>query len=86
MNDAETRLAERLAADLERILGTGIAIQDLEIAGDGPVTIRVACLADGMARDIVATGDTAIEAITNVIRLAAETRLAGAFWQMVGPA
>ncbi len=85
MNDAEARLAERLATDLERILGTGILIQDLEIEGDGPVTIRVGCLVDGMARDIEATGDTAIEAISSVIRLAAETRLAAAFWQMVGP-
>jgi hypothetical protein len=85
MNDAETRLAERLATDLERILGTGILIQDLEIEGDGPVTIRVACLVDGMARDVEATGDTAMEAISSVIRLAAETRLAAAFWQMVGP-
>ena len=86
MNDAEARLAERLALDLERILGTGILVEDLEIEGDGPVTIRVACLADGMSREIEAHGETAIEAITDVIRLAAETRLASAFWQMVGPA
>lgn len=85
MNDAEERLAEALAQDLERILGTGIVIQDLEVEGDGPVTIRVACLSDGMARGIEAHGETAIEAITDVIRLAAEVRLAGAFWQMVGP-
>ncbi|MEW6225622.1 MAG: hypothetical protein AB1627_13435 [Chloroflexota bacterium] len=86
MNDAETRLAERLAADLERVLGTGILIEDLEIEGEGPVTIRVACLADGMSREIEAHGDSAIEAISDLIRLAAETRLAAAFWQMVGPA
>lgn len=85
MNDAEARLAERLAQDLERILGTGILIEDLEIDGEGPVTIRVACLVDGIAREIEATGDTAIEAIREVIRLAAEARLAAAFWQMVGP-
>ena len=86
MNDAEARLAERLAADLERVLGTGILIEDLEIEGEGPVTIRVACLVDGMSRELEAHGDSAIEAITDVIRLAAETRLASAFWQMVGPA
>ncbi len=85
MNDAEAQLAQRLATDLERILSTGILVQDLEIEGEGPVRIRVACLVDGMAREIVATGDTAIEAISNVIRVAAETRLASAFWQMVGP-
>lgn len=86
MNDAEARLAERLAQDLERILGTGILVEDLEIGGDGPVTIRVACLVDGMSREIEASGETAIEAVTGIIRLAAETRLAAAFWQMVGPA
>ena len=86
MNDAEERLAERLSGDLERILGTGILIRDLEIEGDGPVTIRVTCMADGVARRFEVHGATAIEAITDVIRLAAEVRLAGAFWQMVGPA
>ncbi len=85
MNDTEARLAERLADDLGRVLGTGIAVQDLEIDGDGPVTIRVACLVDGMAREIETSGDTAIEAISQIIRLAAETRLASAFWQMIGP-
>ena len=50
MNDAETRLAERLATDLERILGTGILIEDLEVTGEGPVTVRVACLVDGRSR------------------------------------
>lgn len=86
MNDAEARLAERLADDLERILGTGILIEDLEIEGEGPLTIRVACLVDGTSREIEAHGENAIEAMGEVIRLAAETRLAAAFWQMVGPA
>lgn len=85
MNDAEARLAERLATDLERILGTGILVEDLEIEGDGPVVIRVACLVDGQARELHAEGENAIEAVTTVIRLAAETRLSAAFWQMVGP-
>jgi hypothetical protein len=86
VNDAEAALAGRLAADLERVLGTGILVEDLEIEGDGPVTIRVACLVDGMSREIHTTGETAIEAVTAVIRLAAEMRLSGAFWQIVGPA
>jgi hypothetical protein len=85
MNDAEARLAERLVTDLERVLGTGILIEDLEIDGEGPVTIRVACLVDGAARELVATGETAIDAIGDVIRLAAEARLRAAFWQVVGP-
>jgi hypothetical protein len=85
MNDAEERLAIRLATDLERILGTGILVQDLEITGDGPVTISVACLVDGKARTIQADGESAVDAMSIVIRLAAEMRLTAAFWQMVGP-
>jgi hypothetical protein len=85
MNDAEERLAGRPAADLERVLGTGILIEDLEIEGDGPVTIRVACLMDGESREIHAAGPTVLEAMSGVIRLTAELRLARAFWQMVGP-
>jgi hypothetical protein len=84
VNDAETQLAERLAQDLERILGTGILIEDLEIRGDGPVTIDVACLVDGRSREIHAAGESTVDAMSNVIRLAAELRLSGAFWQMVG--
>ena len=86
MNDAEQALAERLATDLERILGTGILIEDLEIQGDGPVTIAVACLVEGTSRKIRAEGESALEAASIVIRLAAEMRLSAAFWQMVGPA
>jgi hypothetical protein len=85
VNDAEAQLAGRLAQDLERILGTGILIEDLEIQGEGPVTISVACLVDGRSREIHAEGESAIDAMSNVIRLAAELRLEGAFWQLVGP-
>ena len=85
MNDAEARLAERLAEDLGRVLGTGILVQDLEITGDGPVTIEVACLVDGQSREIHAEGESAIDAMAAVIRAAAELRLSAAFWQMVGP-
>jgi hypothetical protein len=85
VNDAEAQLAERLAGDLERVLGTGIFIQDLEIEGEGPVKITVACLVDGNAREIQAEGESAVDAMSNVIRVAAELRLSAAFWQMVGP-
>jgi hypothetical protein len=32
VNDAETRFAERLAEDLDRVLGVGIAIDDVELS------------------------------------------------------
>jgi hypothetical protein len=83
VNEAEVQLAARLADDLERVLGTGILIEDLELEGDGPVVIRVACLVDGRSREISAAGDTIVEAVSAVIRQAAELRLAAAFWQMV---
>ena len=86
MNDAEAQLAARLAEDLERVLGTGILVEDVEITGDGPVTIRVACLVEGHAREIEAQGESAIDAMAAVIRRAAELRLEGSFWQIVGPA
>jgi hypothetical protein len=85
MNDAERQLAGRLARDLERVLGTGILIEDLEIQGEGPVTIDVACLVDGQSREIHAEGESVMEAMSSVVRLAADLRLAGAFWQIVGP-
>lgn len=85
MNEAEARLAERLARDLERVLGTGILIEDLEITGDGPVTIHAACLVDGRSQELVAEGATVLEAIRGVIRAAAELRLTSAWWQIVGP-
>ena len=83
MNDAEAQLAARLAEDLERVLGTGILIEDLELEGDGPVVIRVACLVDGRSREIAAQGESVVEATSATVRLAAELRLAAAFWQMV---
>jgi hypothetical protein len=40
---------------------------------------------DGRSREIHAEGESAIDAMSNVIRLAAELRLEGASWQIVGP-
>ncbi len=48
------------------------------------MTIDVACLVDGQSREIHAEGESAVDAMSDVIRLAAELRLSGAFWQMVG--
>jgi hypothetical protein len=85
MNDEEARLAEQLGKDLGRVLGTGILIEDLEILGEGPVTIRATCLVDGRSHEISGEGQTMQDAIGGVIRAAAKLRLDGAFWQIVGP-
>ncbi len=86
MDDAQARLAERLVPDLEQIFGPGIRIDDLSIEGDTPVFVRVVCVVDGRSREIEARGETAIDAISDVLRLAAETRLAAAFEQLIAPA
>jgi hypothetical protein len=85
MSEADARYAERLAVDLERVLGVGIAIDDLELAGKGPVTIRAALLVEGQVREIEATGETSLEAYQGLVRAAAELRLAAAWWRLVGP-
>lgn len=85
MSEAEVRFAERLAEDLQRVLGVGLAIDDFQIVGDGPVTVRAVVLAEGQVREIQATGDTSLEAYQGLIRAAAELRLAAAWWRLVGP-
>jgi hypothetical protein len=86
VNENETRMAEHLASDLERVLGTGIVVEDVEVRGEDPVTVHVTCLVDGAAREIRGAGDTAAEAMAAVVRQAADLRIEGAFWQLVGPA
>jgi hypothetical protein len=85
MNDDDARLVQQLATDLGRVLGEGVLVQDLELDGDGPVVIRVACLVEGQLREIRAEGATAAEAAAEVIRVAADMRRSATFWQTVGP-
>jgi hypothetical protein len=83
MTDAEERFAMRLAEDLERVLGAGIGIADLEISGDGPVHVRAALLAEGAIEEFEATGETSLDAYRALVQAAAELRLAKAFWRIV---
>ena len=85
MNDAEERLAARLAEDLERVLRSGVLIGDLEVETEPRAAITVTCLLDGRAEQQRAEGADLVEAMAGVIRAAAELRLRGAFWQVVGP-
>ena len=84
MNDAEVRLAQRLVIDLEEVLGTTIEVDDVQVAGDGPARITVACRAHGATHAIVADGDSVIDATTGTLRAAAELRLTAAFRELVG--
>jgi hypothetical protein len=84
--DANERFAARLGEELSGVLGVGIALDSVSVEGESPVTIRASCLVDGQVRDLEATGDTMLEAARELIRAAAELRLAAAWWRMVGPA
>jgi hypothetical protein len=86
MNDAEERFAERLSADLERVLGAGIAIDDVELtSGDSDVTVRATLLVEGRIETIEATADDVVGLYRPLMERAAELRLGAAFWRMVGP-
>lgn len=83
--DADEQFAERLAREVEAVLGVGIALESVSMAGEVPVTIRATCLADGQIRELEGTGATLVEASRDLIRRAAELRLAAAWWRLVGP-
>jgi hypothetical protein len=86
MNEAEERFAERLAEDLDHVLGVGIAIDDIELAVLPYGTHAVATLlVGGRIERIEAVGPDLISLYRPLIQRAAELRLASAFWQIMGP-
>ena len=87
MTDAEERFAERLAEDIERVLGIGIAIDDVELHIDGGEARVVATLLIGeRVETIEAVGADLLAVYRPIVERAAELRLRTAFWQLVGPA
>jgi hypothetical protein len=86
MNDAEAQFAERLAVDLERVLGAGIAIDDLELStGDGEARVSATLLIEGRIETIEAVAPDVLGLYRPLVERAAEVRLGAAFWRMVGP-
>jgi hypothetical protein len=86
VNDAEERFAERLAEDLERVLGAGIAVDDIELsASDDHATVRATLLVEGRIETIEVSGPDVVALYRPLIERAAEIRLAAAFWRMTGP-
>ena len=86
MNDAEGRFAERLAIDLEQVLGAGIAIDDVELThADGVARVRATLLVEGRIETIEAEAPDDVSLYRPIIERAAELRLGAAFWRMVGP-
>jgi hypothetical protein len=87
MNDAEERFAARLAGDLERVLGVGIAIDDVDlaIADDGSARVRATLLLGERVETIEASAPDVLGLYRPIVERAAELRLRSAFWQIVGP-
>jgi hypothetical protein len=86
MNNAEERFAERLAVDLEKVLGAGIAIDDIELSQDGDSAhVRATLLVEGRVETIDADAPDVVALYRPVMERAAEIRLAAAWWRMVGP-
>lgn len=85
MTEAEARFAERLAEEVQGVLGVGIVIDDISLDGDGPVAIRATCLVDGRATELAVEGETLLEASRALIRAAAELRLTAAWNRLVAP-
>jgi len=86
VNDAEERFAERLAEDLETVLGAGVAVDDIELSTAGEAARVVATiLVEGRIETIEISAPSVIELYLPLVERAAELRLQGAFWRMVGP-
>jgi hypothetical protein len=86
MNDAEEQFAERLAVDLEQVLGAGIAIDGIELTHDeGVARVRATLLVEGRVETIEAEAPDDVALYRPIIERAAELRLGAAFWRMIGP-
>ena len=86
-SESDERFAERLVKDLERILGTGIMLEELDL-GDpeiGPANIRAVCLFDGRSELLETRGETRLEAYNQLVRAAAELRLSVVARNMIAP-
>jgi hypothetical protein len=86
VNDAETRFAERLGEDLERVLGAGLAVNDIELSSaDDQATVTATLLVEGRIETIEVSAADVVGLYRPLIERAAELRLRSAFWRMVGP-
>jgi hypothetical protein len=86
MNDAEARFAERLGEDLDKVLGAGLAVDDIELSTAGDrASVRATLLVEGRIETIEITAPDVVGLYRPLIQQAAELRLRAAFWRMVGP-
>lgn len=80
MTEAQAKFADRLAEEVQAVLGPSITIETVTITGEGPVTIVADCRTDGRLDAIAGRGATLLDASRDLITAAAELRL-GAAWQ-----
>jgi len=86
MNDAEQLFADRLADDLQRVLGAGLAVDDIELSATGEeATVRATLLIEGRIETIEVSAPDLHALYRPLIERAAEVRLGAAFWRIVGP-
>jgi hypothetical protein len=86
LSETEAAFLATLEADLARVLGAGVSIAVVERLAGGSVRIVAACLVEGRIGEIEAQGPDLRAAAQALVRAAAERRLDGAFWRIVGPA
>ena len=80
MTEAQVRFADRLAEEVQSVLGPTITIETVEISGDGPVMIVANCRTEDRLEAVAGRGPTLLDASRDLITHAAEHRL-GAAWQ-----
>jgi len=86
MIDEEQQFAQRLAVDLERVLGAGIAIDDVElIPAGGAAHVRATILIDGRMETIEATGPDIAGLYRPLMGKAAALRRGATSWRIAGP-
>jgi predicted RecB family endonuclease len=85
MSEPDEHLADRLAEDLERVLGQGVVVRDVQVSGDGPLHAEIALLADGRIQSFEVEAADVEGLYRAVVQAAADLRLSGAWWQIVGP-
>jgi hypothetical protein len=86
MNDAEERFAERLATDLDQVLGAGLAVDDIELsASPDEASVVATLLVEGRVETIEVSAADVLGLYRPLVERAAELRLRSAFWRMVGP-
>jgi hypothetical protein len=86
MNEAEERFAQRLAEDIERVLGIGIAVDDVELrVEERRAKVVATLLVDDRVETIEAEAPDILGLYRPIVERAAELRLITAFWQIVGP-